>query len=115
MKYIVIFDVFVSNEVYYCETLEEVKQTVEQIATRKEIEQGKVRVFKIESEIHLENIEDDKEKEQHFNKLFIEGLLKDAEEFLETEPGDIKYPGRKRYNYTIKSTPIEKDEGNERF
>jgi len=71
MKYIVIFDVFNSNEVYYCDDLDQVKQTIEKIALPEEIEKGKVRVFKIASELNLQNlpIQTEKEEEYDLNKL----------------------------------------------
>jgi hypothetical protein len=64
MKYIVVFDVFISNEVYYCDTLEEVKQTIDQVAMPEEIEKGKVRIFKIEKEINLKSLFSQIEKDE---------------------------------------------------
>jgi hypothetical protein len=51
-QYIVIFEVFNSEEVYYCENLDRVKQLIEEMTITKE-EKQKVRVFELKSEIEL--------------------------------------------------------------
>lgn len=61
MTYILIFPIFNSEEVYYCESLEKVKQTIEDTnISQEEIQQ--VRVFKIEKEINAKRLFDENQQ-----------------------------------------------------
>lgn len=57
MDYIVIFQVFNAEEVYYCEDLEQVKQLIKDMCASQE-EMERVRVFKLSNEIVVKSLID---------------------------------------------------------
>jgi hypothetical protein len=85
MNYIVVIKVFNSEEIYYCNTIEEVKQTIEQISSPEEIKKGKVRVFKIESELNLQNLFNQDEGEEEEAKYDLNKLKEHIREIFHPE------------------------------